>query len=211
MRSKSQTYSFVVGELRDGQVRPVPNRCVEGGPGIMTPGWIRRRIWDESLPPPHRGRGGHPASSLRDAKGKDAALSGGGAYLAWVKTFTLLCADRPSPGASPPNTTDEHGWSAHCCVAGTMPAAPVRPPEYRRRKPEKEPLYQILAASLHQLAQNPQKPLHIATVVVQMPRDPHPSVFPPHQHPSVGKGLTQPVRVVVRKTGIARALRPRTR
>ena len=55
MRSKSRMYSFVVGELRDGQVRAVPNRQVGGGPGVMTPGWIWRRIWDESLPPPHPG------------------------------------------------------------------------------------------------------------------------------------------------------------
>ena len=34
-----------------------------------------------------------------------------------------------------------------------MPAAPVRPPEYRRRKPEKEPLYQILAWHLETFLQ----------------------------------------------------------
>ena len=69
----------------------------------------------------------------------------------------------------------------------------------------------LALASLHQLTQDRQKTLHIVTIAVQMPRHPHPPVFPPDQHPSIGEGLTQPMRVVVRKTGIARTLRPRAR
>ena len=45
-------FRFVVGELREGQVRPAPNRRVGGGPDAMTLGWFWGRIWDESLPPP---------------------------------------------------------------------------------------------------------------------------------------------------------------
>ena len=48
-------FRFVVGELRDGRVKAVPNRRVGGGPDVMTLGWIWRRIRDESLPPPHPG------------------------------------------------------------------------------------------------------------------------------------------------------------
>ena len=46
-------FRFVVGELRDGQARPVPNRRVGGAPDALTLGWFWRRIWDESLTPPH--------------------------------------------------------------------------------------------------------------------------------------------------------------
>lgn len=49
-------FRFVVGELRDGEVRPVPNRRVGGGPDELALGWFWGRIWDESLPPPHPGQ-----------------------------------------------------------------------------------------------------------------------------------------------------------
>ncbi len=47
-----------------------------------------------------------------------------------------------------------------------MPATPVRPPEYRRREPEKEPLYQILAGHLETFLQQARTaehrlPLHV--------------------------------------------------
>ena len=47
-----------------------------------------------------------------------------------------------------------------------MPATPVRPPAYRRREPEKEPLYQILAGHLETFLQHTrtsehQLPLHV--------------------------------------------------
>ena len=47
-----------------------------------------------------------------------------------------------------------------------MPVTPVRPPEYRRREPEKEPLYQILAGHLEAFLQHTrtsehQLPLHV--------------------------------------------------
>ncbi len=47
-----------------------------------------------------------------------------------------------------------------------MPATPVRPPEYRRREPEKEPLYQILSGHLETFLQQArtsehQLPLHV--------------------------------------------------
>ena len=46
-------FRFVVGELREGRVRAVPNRRVGGGPDVLTFGWFWRRMWDESLRPPH--------------------------------------------------------------------------------------------------------------------------------------------------------------
>ncbi|MCY3759618.1 MAG: metal-dependent hydrolase, partial [Gemmatimonadetes bacterium] len=49
-------FRFVVGVLREGRVKAVPNRRVGGGPDVMTFGWFWRRIWDESLPPPHPGK-----------------------------------------------------------------------------------------------------------------------------------------------------------
>ena len=47
-----------------------------------------------------------------------------------------------------------------------MPATPVRPPEYRRREPEKEPLYQVLAGHpetflQHTRTSEHQLPLHV--------------------------------------------------
>ena len=47
-----------------------------------------------------------------------------------------------------------------------MPVTPVRPPEYRRREPEKEPLYRILAGHLEAFLQHTrtsehQLPLHV--------------------------------------------------
>ncbi len=47
-----------------------------------------------------------------------------------------------------------------------MPATPVRPPEYRRREPEKEPLYQILSGHLETFLQQARTaehrlPLHV--------------------------------------------------
>ena len=47
-----------------------------------------------------------------------------------------------------------------------MPVPPVRPPEYRRREPEKEPLYQVLAGHLETFLQHTrtsehQLPLHV--------------------------------------------------
>ena len=47
-----------------------------------------------------------------------------------------------------------------------MPVPPVRPPEYRRREPEKEPLYQVLAGHLETFLQQAgtaehRLPLHV--------------------------------------------------
>ena len=47
-----------------------------------------------------------------------------------------------------------------------MPVPPVRPPEYRRREPEKEPLYQVLAGHLEAFLQQAgtaehRLPLHV--------------------------------------------------
>ena len=45
-------FGFQVGEVRNGSVIAGPNRRLETGPDIMTMGWVWRRIWDQTLPPP---------------------------------------------------------------------------------------------------------------------------------------------------------------
>ena len=68
-------FRFVVGVLREGRVKAVPNRRVGGGPDVMTFGWFWRRIWDESLPPPHPGEELHPYFSRRRREASASFLS----------------------------------------------------------------------------------------------------------------------------------------
>ena len=50
----SYVFGFQVGEVENGQVVAVPDRRVDGGPDILTVGWVWRRIWDQTLSPPQQ-------------------------------------------------------------------------------------------------------------------------------------------------------------
>ena len=57
-----------------------------------------------------------------------------------VPMTRVILPSEPGTEWVPPECAQ--GWTVHCCGTGTMPASlPIRTPAYRRREPEKEPLY----------------------------------------------------------------------